>query len=157
MAMINGQYYTSFRAVNVKDGTMRIPDPYNKTTSVNNYAVTLQVAEAGLTADRTVYMGDGDGSMFLMGYDILYGTSSFLGNGNIAAEAIGQASFSITGLVTSAIVLVSAATSAQVKGFIPIGSKCISADKALVYYIATASAATTEVPINYVALFPQTS
>ena len=155
--MISGQPYTSFRAVSVKDGTLRVPDPYNQIDS-GTWAVTLQVASATLTGNRNVYVCDGSGSMVLKGYDILYGTSSFAGSSNLAVQSIGQASVTITGVVATCIVLVSAATSAQVAGYVPIGSKYASADKIWVFYkTQAATAAVAEVPINYTVLFPQTT
>jgi hypothetical protein len=163
MATINGKPYTSFRAVNAKNGYIRLEDPFKNTTYVakhpDNYGVRFSVDSTSLSANRKVYLGDGSGSMMITGYDILYGTSTFLGNDNIVAQSIGQASATITGVLTSCIVLVSAATSAQVAGYVPIGSSCKTAGSIWVFYKtqAATAAASVEVPFNYTILFPQTS
>lgn len=162
MAKIAGQSFTSFRAVNAKDGIIRLEDPFLNTTYVakhpDNYGVTFKVVKSSLTANRKIYLGDGAGSMMITGYDMLYGTSSFTASGNIAAQSLGQASVTITGVLTSCIVLVSAATSAQVAGYVPIGSSCKTAGKIWVFYkTQAATAAVAEVPFNYTILFPQTS
>lgn len=162
MATINGNSYTSFRAVNAKDGYIRLEDPFMNTTYVakhpDNYGVRFSVDSSTLSANRKVYLGDGSGSMMITGYDILYGTSSFAGSGNIGAQLIGQSSVSITGVLTSCIVLVSAATSAQVAGYVPIGASCKTDGKIWVFYkTQAATAAVAEVPFNYTVLFPQTS
>jgi len=155
MSTIAGESYTNFKAVNVKDGVIRVADTYATT---NSYGVTLRTADGILTGNRKVYVCDGAGSMFLKGYDILYGTATFVGSGNIAAQTVAQASVSITGVLATSIVLVSAATSAQVAGYVPIGSKYATTDKIWVFYTTmAATTAVASVPINYTVLFPQTT
>lgn len=162
MATINGKPYTSFRAVNARNGYIRLEDPFKNTTYVakhpDNYGVRFSVDSTTLSANRKVYLGDATGSMMLTGYDILFGTTVFSGNSNIATQSLGDSTVAITGLLTTCITLVSAATSAQVTGYVPIGSQCKTAGLLTVFYKTQgATAATTDIPINYMILFPQTS
>jgi hypothetical protein len=162
MSTINGNNYTNFRGVNVRDGIVKLSDPEQNTTytsvKVGNYGVSMVVDPKTLTTNRRIYIPDANGSMVIKGYDILYGTSAFNGGSNYAAQTVGQSSITITGLLASCIVLVTAATTAQVSGYVPIGAKYAAADKAWVFYkTQAATAAVALVPINYVALFPQTS
>ena len=152
---INSQPYTTFRGVNLKDGKLRLAD---KTVSTTDYAVELKVVPGIATAERKVYLKDASGSMIVKGYHITYGTSSFLGNGNIAIDTIATSSASITGVLTSSVVLINAETSAEVAGYIPFGATCQTAGKIIIQYlVATATAAITAVPFSYVILHPQTS
>ena len=152
---INKQPYTTFRGVNLRDGKLRLAD---KDISTTDYAVELKVAPGTYTGERKVYLKDASGSMFVQGYHITYGSSSFLANGNIAIDTIASSSASITGVLTSSVILINAATSAEVEGFIPFGATCQTAGKVIIQYlVATATAAITAIPFNYVILHPQTS
>lgn len=162
MSTIAGENYTNFRGVNVYDGRIRLEDPEQNTTytsvKVGNYGVSFAVAPKTLTANRTVYITNGGGSMMVYGYDVIYGTTTFLGNGNIAADSVAQASVAITGVLATCTILVSAATSAAVTGFIPIGAKYATTDNAWIFYrTCAATVASTSVPINYAVFYPQTS
>lgn len=152
------QPYTDFKAVNCQDGLARIADGTIHSTNMSEYAVQLAVAPATLTAEREVYAKDADGSLVIYGHHVLYGTTSILCNGNIAANGIATTSCSISGLLTSCIVLVNAETSAQAASFVPFGATCQAAGKAIIqYYVGAATSAITTVPISYIILYPQTS
>jgi len=156
--------YTNFRAVSVKDGIVRLADPWQDTSFVawkatdGTIGTKFMVHDTKLTSNKELYVCDGGGSIVLKGYDILYGTSSFVGKSTVGANSVSEASLTITGVLTTCIVLVNAATSAQVSGYIPYGSNCMTAGKINVFYhTGNATAATAAVPINYTLLFPQTS
>jgi len=162
MSTINKENYTNFRAVNVKDAMIKLSDPEQNTTytsvKVGNYGVVMTINPKTLTTNRKIYIADGSGSMVIKGYDMLYGTTTFYGSGNIAAQTVAQSSVTITGVLASCVILVSAATSAQVAGFVPIGAKYATTNKIWVFYkTQAATTAAALVPINYTVLFPQTS
>lgn len=162
MATINGLPYTAFRAVSVKDGQARLEDPFVNTTyiakPVSNYGVRFEVAKSTLTANRKIYLGDGSGSMMIKGYDITFGTTSFIGDSSVAAQTVAQAAVTISGVNTTSVVLVQAATSAQVAGYVPTGCVPSAADTVWVFYkTQAATAATATVPISYMILNPQTN
>jgi len=62
------------------------------------------VADSTLSGNKKIYLPDANGSMMIKGYDILFGTTSFEGNGNIAAQTVAQAEVTISGVVTTSIV-----------------------------------------------------
>ena len=152
---IDGNPYTNFKGVNCKDGKFRVADP---TEGTLDYAVIFQVAPATLTGDRKVYVCNSSGSMFVRGYDIIYGTTSFAGSSNIAVKTVATSSCSITGLTTTSWLFISPCTSAEVAGYVPMGAVCKTAGKALIMYRTLgATTAVKNVPINYILLNPQTS
>jgi len=152
---ISGQPYSNFKAINLTQGKLRVAD---KTISTTDYNVVLATTPGTFTGERKVYLRDADGSMFIKGYHIDYGTTSIVCNGNIAASGIATTSCSISGVLTSAIVLINATSSAQVPSFVPFGATCQTAGKVLIqYFVGAATAAITTVPISYVILNPQTS
>lgn len=152
------QPYTDFKAVNCKDGLARIADGTIHSTNMSEYAVQLAVAPATFTAEREVYAKDADGSLVICGHHVIYGTTTIMCNGNIAANGIATTSCSISGLLTTSYILVNAETSAEVAAFVPFGATCQAAGKAIIqYYVGAATAAITTVPISYIIFNPQTS
>lgn len=146
--------YTSFKAINANDGLIRIAD---RTISTTDYAVTIAVDQGAITAERKIYAKNAGGSLMLYGNDVVYGTTTIICNGNIAAGGVATASCAISGLLTTSVIFVSAATTAQVAAFVPFGATCATAGKAIVqYFVGAASAAITTVPINYIYWHPQT-
>jgi len=153
---INGQPFTSFKSINVSEGVVRIS---NSTIGTTDYGLTLKAVPGSFAGpERKVYVKDATGSMIVKGYHIVYGTASVICSGNIAANGVATTSVSISGVLTSSIVLINAISSAATSTFVPFGATCQTAGKVLVqYYVGAATAAVTTVPINYAILNPQTS
>lgn len=153
---INGQPFTNFKSVNVSEGVVRIS---NSTIGTTDYGMTLKATPSSFAGpERKVYVKDATGSMIVKGYHIVYGSTSIVCSGNIAANGVATTSVSITGVLTTSYILINALTTAATDTFVPFGATCQTAGKVLIqYYVGAASAAVATVPINYVIFNPQTS
>ena len=153
---IGNQPFTNFKSVNVSEGVVRIA---NSTIGTTDYGLVLKTVP-GLTsgAERKVYLKDATGSLVVKGYHIVYGSTSVVCNGNIAANGIATTSVSITGVLTTSYILINAESTAAATSFVPFGATCATAGKVIIqYYVGAATSAVTVVPISYVILNPQTS
>ena len=139
----------------MRQGKLRIAQ---KTISTTDYAVILKAEANTLSADRKVYAKDASGSLIIRGYHVTYGTTVFIAKSNYGANDVGESTITLTGALTTSIILVSAASSAEVASVVPFGATCATADQATVLYqIGVATAAVSTIVINYAILNPQTS
>ena len=160
-------HYTNFRAVTVKEGIIRLADPWQNTTYVATKAtdgtigVRLQIAAGTLTGNKTLHVCDGSGSMFIKGYHIAFGSTTV--NGSMSLVPVGGfylGTAAVTGVLTTSVILTNIyATSGAGAAITPVGAVCRTAG-IIDFFLTNVTAATVGagvLAVNYLILHPQTS
>lgn len=152
-----GQPYTDFRAINAKDGRIRLAG--------KPFGVTLKVNPTTISAERKVYLCNANGSMFVKGFHVIFGSMQVTGNANttmslVPVGAFMTASVPLSGIKTTSIVFASTYSTAGAGAAIAVaGANCKTANY-LQLQLTNVTAATIgqgSFYINYVVMNPTTS
>jgi hypothetical protein len=145
-----GQPYTTFRSVNVKDGIVRFEG--------KPFGAKLAVASNTITANRKVDICDADGTMFIKGYHLLFGSA--LVSGTLSLVPVGDFYKchvnGITGLKTTAFVFADVYNTATAAGIAVGAARCTTAGSIELWLtnVTAATIANGALYINYMALHP---
>lgn len=151
-----GQPYTEFKAVNARDGRIRFEG--------KPFGVTLQSGPISLSADRKVYLRDGNGSMFVKGYHIQFGTFNAQSGGEtlslVPTGAFKTVSYALTGIHTTSIVFCNIVQTAYAGSEIMVAAARCKTDGYLQLHLTNVTAGTVDngtMVVSYVVMHPQTS
>lgn len=152
-----GQPYTNFRNVNCKDGRLRLEG--------KPFGAVIKVNPTTLSADRTVYLSDASGSLFVKGFHIRFGSMQVTGNANTTMSLVPVGGFMtakipFTGVKTSSMVFAGSYSTAGAGAAIAVaGANCKTADyiQLQLTNVTAATIAQGSFYINYVVMHPATS
>lgn len=152
-----GQPYTDFRNINCKDGRLRLEG--------KPFGTVIRVNPTTLSADRTVYLANASGSMFIKGYHVIFGSMQVTGNANttmslVPVGAFMTASVPLSGIKTTSFVFANTYSTAGAGAAIAVaGANCKTANylQLQLTNVTAGTVAQGSFYINYVVMHPQTS
>jgi hypothetical protein len=148
-----GQPYTTFRSINAKDGLIRFEG--------KPFGARLAVASNTITANRKVDICDADGTMFVKGYHLLFGSA--LVSGTLSLVPVGDFMTchvnGITGVKTSSVVFAGVISTATAAGIAVAGARCTTAGsiELTLTNVTAATIGNGSLYINYMVLHPATT
>ena len=147
-----GQPYTDFRAINMKDGRMRLEGRPG--------GVKFEVQPTTITADRTISVCDCDGTMLVKGYHFIFGTGWAIGT--VSLVPVGdfyKLTLAATGVRTTSHIIAGINSTVTASGIAIGAAKCTTADVIDLWAtnVTAATIASGSLQISYMVLHPQST
>lgn len=148
-----GQPYTDFRAINMKDGRIRVEGRPG--------GVKFEVQPTTITANRTISICDCDGTMFVKGYHMIFGTVLVSATLSLVpAGSLYKISAAVSGLKTTSQILACIHSTVTSSG-LAVGAAGCTTEGYLDLYLTGVGASSitsgTILQVAYMALNPQTT
>lgn len=147
-----GNPYTDFHNINCKEGRFRI--------EAQPFGTKFQVAPTTISADRTIWVCDGSGSLMVKGYHFIYGTA-WVG-GTLSLVPVGVPYYAnnlaVTGIKVTSIVQACVHSTATAAGLMVVNARCRTDGYLSVGLAAIGSTvANASLQIAYLIMNPQTT
>jgi hypothetical protein len=147
-----GQPYTDFRAINAKDGRIRLEGRPG--------GIKLEVQPTTISADRTIFICDCNGTMLVKGYHMIFGTA--LATGTMSLVPVGdfyKVTMAVTGVRTTSHVIAGINSTVTATGIAIGAARCTTADVVDLWVtnVTAATIANGDLQVSYMVLNPQST